>query len=122
MEILLIIGICMILLCALCGISIYLFAIGCLTKMHLPTIIWLFIFSTIAGGICPFFARYTYEGIVCISNIYLILGGIAALTLFRKVLGTDYKRPQILWIFFLVLLPLGVLGLLFSQHFLIRLS
>lgn len=117
MEILLILGFCMIVLCALCGISIYLSAIGFLEKMHLPTIIWLFIFSTIAGGICSFFASQTYDGIVYISNIYLVLGGIAALTLFRKIFGAEYKRPQILWIFFLILLPLGVVGLLFSQNF-----
>ena len=117
MEILLILGFCMIVLCALCGISIYLSAIGFLEKKHLPTIIWLFIFSTIAGGICSFFASQTYDGIVYISNIYLILGGIAALTLFREIFGAEYKRPQILWIFFLILLPLGVVGLLFSQNF-----
>ncbi len=51
----------MIVLCALCGISIYLSAIGFLEKMHLPTIIWLFVFSTIAGGICSFFASQTLE-------------------------------------------------------------
>lgn len=34
MEILLILGFCMIVLCALCGISIYLSAIGFLEKMH----------------------------------------------------------------------------------------
>ena len=50
MEILLTLGTCMIVLCALCGISIYLSAIGFLERMHLATIIWLFIFSSIAGA------------------------------------------------------------------------
>lgn len=117
MEILLILGFCMIALCALCGTSIYLSAIGFLEKMHLPTIIWLFIFSTIAGGVCSFFASQTYDGIIYISNIYLILGGIAALTLLGKIFGAEYECPQILWIFFLILLPLGVMGQLFSQHY-----
>ena len=66
---------------------------------------------------CSFFASQTYDGIIYISNIYLILGGIAALTLFRKISGAEYKHPQILWIFCLILLPLGVVGLLFPQNF-----
>lgn len=117
MEILSLLGFCMIALCALCGISIYLSTIGFLEKMHLPTIIWLFIFSSIAGGICSFFASSTYKGVIYISDIYLILGGVSALTLLGKIFGAEYERPQILWIFFLILLPLGVVGLLFSQHF-----
>lgn len=116
MEVLLGISICMIVLCALCGISIYLSAIGYLEKMHLPTVIWLFIFSTIAGAACSFFAAKSYEGITYLSNIYLILGGISALTLFKTIFGTKYKRPSILWIFFLIILPIGLIGLLFSKQ------
>ena len=56
MEMLLIIGFCMIVLSVLYGISIYLSAIGFLEKKHLPTTIWLFIFATIVGSICSFFA------------------------------------------------------------------
>lgn len=107
MEILQVISYCMIVLCALCGISIYLSAIGFLEKMHLPTIVWLFIFSTLSGGTCSFFASQTYEGISYLSNIYLILGGLAAITLFKSIYGVAYKRPEILWIFFLLLLPIG---------------
>lgn len=117
MEILQIISCCMIVLCALCGISIYLLAIGFLEKMHLPTIVWLFIFSTLAGGGCSFFASQTYQGVRYLSNIYLILGGIAAVTLFKSIFGMSYKRPEVLWIFFLGLLPLGLFGLLFADHF-----
>lgn len=84
MEMLLIIGFCMIVLSVLYGISIYLSAIGFLEKKHLPTTIWLFIFATIVGSICSFFASQTYNGIIYISNIYLVLGGITALTLFWK--------------------------------------
>ena len=50
MEMLLIIGFCMIVLSVLYGISIYLSAIGFLEKKHLPTTIWLFIFATIVGS------------------------------------------------------------------------
>ena len=85
MEMLLIIGFCMIVLSVLYGISIYLSAIGFLEKKHLPTTIWLFIFATIVGSICSFFASQTYNGIIYISNIYLVLGGITALTLFWKI-------------------------------------
>lgn len=90
MEILLILGFCMIVLCALCGISIYLSAIGFLEKMHLPTIIWLFVFSTIAGGICSFFASQTYNGIVYISNIYWESWGCCSRKIF-SIRASRYK-------------------------------
>lgn len=116
MEILLGISICMIALCAFCGISIYLSAIGFLEKMRLSTIVWLFIFSTIVGGICSFFATESYEGITYLSNIYLILGSLSALMLFKTIFGTKYKNPFILWTFFLIILPIGLIGLLFSKQ------
>ena len=63
MEMLLIIGFCMIVLSVLYGISIYLSAIGFLEKKHLPTTIWLFIFATNRRKHLFIFASQTYNGL-----------------------------------------------------------
>lgn len=116
MEILFCIGVCMIILCGLCGSCIYLAALGYLHRMHLPTVAWLFFFSTVAGGVCYFFAEESLEGVEYISYIYMLLGGIAAFTLFRTVFGGECEWPAILWIYFLLLFPLGILGVLFAKN------
>lgn len=116
MELLFYISIGMIILCGLCGVCIYLTSLGYLERMHLPTVVCLFIFSTLAGGSCYFLAEQSFDGIEYISYIYMLLGGIAAFTLFRTVFGAECEWPVILWIYFLFLFPLGVLGILFVKN------
>ena len=116
MDLLKNLGIILIILQSLTGISLYLEAIGVKGINKQTTLSWLFVCCLIAGPTLYYLGSESFEGIVYTSYILFLLGILSGITLFLFVfIPKEPKRKDVLWLFFILFIPLGTIGVLYKD-------
>jgi hypothetical protein len=111
MDLLKIVGIALIASSAISGIAIYIFSFSFIEDVKLTTISFLFILTLLTGTAIYCIGISDLEGIIYASSILLILGGISAMTILLSELQIlACERKYILWILFLLGVPVGAIG------------
>lgn len=110
MELLLFIGIGLIILGSLSGIAIYIDTF--VNKANVTTLWWLFALCIIGGSIFYNWADKSSMGIIYSSYVLMLLGAASAITIFLSETGLfEHDEKTTLWVFFLICLPLGAIGI-----------
>lgn len=113
MILLKILGTVLIILSALSGLALYLNAVGVRAIRKTTTLAWLFIFSLTGGSLLYCLGSKSIDGIIYPSYILFFLGGISGITLFLSAfIRNDLNRKDVIWLFFLLFIPLGTIGIL----------
>lgn len=114
MELLVFLGIGLIVLGSLSGIAIYIDTF--VNKANTTTLWWLFALCIIGGTVFSIWADKSSMGIIYSSYVLVLLGAASAVTIFLSETGLfEHDEKTTLWVFFLVCMPLGAVGISFES-------